>query len=211
LFEEIQNMNNICLSWFNEYLSAILQALRKKAHIAVLGDGKEVFTFNPVFSNIFLVVFYFYKITINQQFGVFSTLNPFKTSSYTIPVQIRSMFRVVCLLEPDIEQIIWAKCTHYGIKCGHILASRIKTLHEICQATFTSFETKNHLTISNFLDVIRSIYERQRPDRNDSRPETSVSSANPLANKYMTAKSERMCKFKHSKFKVYNPGFTFKY
>ena len=103
------------------------------------------------------------------------------------------MFRVISMLEPDTKQIIWAKCAHYGIKCGHILAARIKTLHEICQSTFTSFETKNQLTITNFLEIIKSIYEKQRPTTaGDSRPETSISSANQvqLANKYVAAKGE---------------------
>jgi hypothetical protein len=120
-------------------------------------------------------------------------LNPLKFDSYVLPIQIRSMFRVISMLEPDIQQIIWAKCAHYGIKCGHILATRIKTLHEICQTTFTSFETKNQLTITNFLEIIKSIYEKQRPSTaGDSRPETSISSANQahIANKYVSAKGE---------------------
>lgn len=102
------------------------------------------------------------------------------------------MYRIISLLEPDNEHLIWAKCAHYGIKCGHILATRLTTLHEICQTTFTSFETKNQLTITNFLEIIKSIYERQRPNTVDSRPETSISSANQiqLTNKYVAAKTE---------------------
>ena len=94
------------------------------------------------------------------------------------------------MLEPDFTQIIWAKCAHYGIKSGQILANRLKTLHEICQSTFSSFETKNQLTISTFLEIIKSMYDNQRPSTADSRPETSISSANHVTNKYATAKTE---------------------
>lgn len=120
---------------------------------------------------------------------VLATINPYEAEAYKLPNQVRSMFRVVCLLEPDVEQIIRAKCAQYGIKCGHILASRIKLLCEVCQGTFTTFETKSQLKFSSFIDILRSMYEKQRSS-NDSRPQTSVSSGNQMTNKYLPTKAE---------------------
>lgn len=52
-------MNSSCMSWFSEYLSAILQALRKRAHVSILADGKEVKrSLTLIMSEVKLLIFY---------------------------------------------------------------------------------------------------------------------------------------------------------
>lgn len=167
-FNEIQNIVGLSLSWFNEYLTSIFQALRRKMHTAVLADGKE--------------------ITINSNFSLILSINSNNLEKLLIPDEIRSLFRVVSLMEPDMEAILRAKCMTYSVKCGNILASRIKTLHDICQGCFSSIETRNQLNISTFVSILKSIYEQQKPSASDSRPNTSISANTQV--KYTSIKAE---------------------
>lgn len=171
-FDGIQNLSGTSLSWFTEYLSSILNALRKRTHLAILSDGKE--------------------ISLNQNFSLFVSMNSVRNEADEVPLQIRSLFRVICLMEPNMEVIINAKCIQYGIKCGNILASRLKILHEICQGTFSSFETKNQLTLSCFIDILKAVYDKQKKQNytTESRPNTSYSTSNLVVNKYSSIKSD---------------------
>lgn len=88
-----------------------------------------------------------------------------------------------------MEQIIRAKCIRYGIKASNILASRLKTLYDLCHGTLVSMQSRNQLTINSFITAIRMIYEKQRnEDFTDSR--TTSSTAINSGNKYGTAKIE---------------------
>lgn len=136
-------------------------------HSVVLADGKE--------------------ISINSNFSLILSMNSNNLEKFSMPDEIRSLFRIVSLMEPDMEAVLRAKCMTYSVKCGNILASRIKTLHDICQGCFSSIETKNQLSISSFISILKSIYEQQKPS-NDSRPNTSISNSNQM--KYSSVKSE---------------------
>lgn len=117
-----------------------------------------------------------------------STINAYKNENYTIPSQIKSMFRVIALMEPDMELILRAKCVQYGIKASNILATRLKTLYDLCQGSLMSLQSKYQVTLSSFISVIKMIYEKQNSDVTDSRP-GSLAAVNS-ANKYGTAKLE---------------------
>jgi hypothetical protein len=167
LFDELQNLNDLCLSWFNEYSVGILQALRKKAVTAQLADGKE--------------------ITLNPNFSFLVTTNPYKDYGYTIPSQFKSMFRIIALIEPDPEIIIRTRCIQYGVKAPNILATRLKQLFNLCQGSLMSLQSKYQLTIDSFTRVIQMIYDKNR-ETSDSRP-TSFAN-NQSASKYGAAKIE---------------------
>ncbi|RNA02208.1 dynein gamma flagellar outer arm-like [Brachionus plicatilis] len=169
LFDELQNLSELCLSWFNEYSSGIYQALRKRSSLVQLSDGKEM--------------------SVNPNFCLISTLNVSKQSGQ-VPLQLRSMFRVIALLEPDIEVIIKAKCIQYGVKGSNILATRLKTIYDLCQASLMSLQSKYQLTISTFLCVIRIMYDKQNLESGDSRPGSLAGAQS--ANKYSAAKLEML-------------------
>ena len=137
-------------------------------HSVVLADGKE--------------------ITINPNFSLILSINSNNLEKLRIPDEIRSLFRIVSLMEPDIEAILRAKCMTYSVKCGNILASRFKALHDICQGCFSSIETKSQLNISTFVAILQSIYEQQKPSASDSRPNTSISATTQI--KYTSVKAE---------------------
>lgn len=127
-----------------------------------------------------------------------STINSFQHDAYNIPAFFKSGFRVVSLIEPDIEQILRAKCIRYGLRGPNILASRLKSLYELFHGTFSdpfasSLHKKSQFTITCLLNAIQMIYLRQHinsgnDDAADSRTTSSV--ANHSANKYGTSKNE---------------------
>jgi hypothetical protein len=109
------------------------------------------------------------------------------------------MFRVVALIEPDIEYILRAKCLQYSIKASNILASRLKTLHDLCQGSLQSIKSRYQISVDSFVSVLRLFNEKQRVDV-DSRPNSfAVNTANNLqSGKYGGAKLESISFFQFS-------------
>ena len=101
------------------------------------------------------------------------TANPFvgqrefNTEGQRLSPELRSFFRNVAILEPDLETIFRVKCLQYGLKSPNILGSRLKTLYDICNdgsfivstSTNSSLNSKYKLTINNFLSIIRMVFE----------------------------------------------------
>lgn len=115
------------------------------------------------------------------------TYNPLKNLASTLSQEIKSMYRVVSLMEPDFEMIIRLKCIQYGIKAPNMLAPKLKCLYEICQGSFMSVQSKYQLTLCSFLSILR--FFNKQITISDSRP-NSYASVNPSANKYGAAKIE---------------------
>ncbi len=120
-------------------------------------------------------------------------MNSYREDSHYISHQFRSMFRVLAVIEPDVEMVIRARCIQYGVKAPNILSIRLKTLYDLCQSSLISIKSKYQITVDSFLSVIRSLYEKQRSEATtDSRPTsyaTKELSAN--VNKINPAKIER--------------------
>lgn len=125
---------------------------------------------------------------MNQNFSLISTFNVNKADIAPIPHQFKSMFRVVALMEPEIEIILRTKCVQYGIKGSNILATRLKTIYDLSQGSLMSLQSKYQLTISSLLSVIRMMYDKQNLESGDSRPGSLAGSQS--ANKYSAAKLE---------------------
>jgi hypothetical protein len=153
------------------------------------------------------------EINVNHNFNLVATMNPFANAhghynepdltavslpyphkSSIIPVHFRSSFRVVSLMEPDVELILRAKCILCGIKAPSIVACRLKTLYDLCCSSLMSLRSKYQLTVSSFMAVIETIYGKSRAETAmDSRPtsftvQSNVGSASN--NKYSSTKIE---------------------
>ena len=117
-----------------------------------------------------------------------------------IPVNLKSMFRVIALMEPDLEIILRTKCIQFGIKAPSIVANRLNTLYELCQTSMISLQSKYQLTVSTFLSVLQTIYGKKRLDTAatlDSRPTSNTGGGLPQQhassasnNKYGSTKIE---------------------
>jgi hypothetical protein len=120
-------------------------------------------------------------------------MNSYKEDRHYISHQFRSMFRVLAIIEHDVEMIIRARCIQYGVKAPNILSIRLKTLYDMCQSSLISIKSKYQITIDSFLSVIRSLYEKQRLDTStDSRPASyATKELSSNANKINPAKIER--------------------
>ena len=101
------------------------------------------------------------------------------------------MFRMIAIIEPDIEVIIRSKCIQYGVKASNILATRLKTLYDLCQGSLMSLQSKFQLTIDSFIGVIRMIYEKEKAPL-DSRPASN--------NQNQSAKQQGATKFESNTF-----------
>lgn len=180
LFDEVQNLTSMCVSWFNEYSSGIYQALRKRVYAVHLADGKE--------------------IQINSNFGLITTVNLLRRDNlYEIPTNLKTMFRVVSLMEPDFEMIMRIRCVQFGIKGANILATKFKCLYDICHGSLSSLQSKYQLTITSFIAIARLSYERDRKVVNDTRPSSFVSTFVQSASRFGAAKSEsKFIKFNYS-------------
>ena len=58
-----------------------------------------------------------------------------------MPPQLKSIFRVVSLLEPDIEMILRVKCVKF-IKGSNVLATRLKTIFDIFKGSQMSLQSE---------------------------------------------------------------------
>ena len=90
-------------------------------------------------SNRLIVYLYcipYLKVPIRSSVGILATRNPFSLNlnndlrTALLP-EIRSRFRIVSLVKPDVDQIIRIKCFEYNFKNANVIAEKISLLHEI--------------------------------------------------------------------------------
>jgi hypothetical protein len=87
-------------------------------------------------------------------------------------------------MEPDFEMILRMKCIQFGIKGPNVLATKLKTIYEIAHGNLSnSLKSKNHLTISSFISVLRLNYEKEKKN-SETRPSSFVSTFAQSASKY---------------------------
>ncbi len=165
LFDNLNTLSNLCTSWFNEYSNSIFQALRKRVSQVSLADGKEA--------------------TLNQSFVLIATLSATSAigtegaepAANPIPMQLRSTFRVIALMEPDMEMLIRAKCIQLNVKAPNILSVRLKTLYDLCHHGFMSETSKRQITAKNFTTAMRSVCDtrgRQNAETATAAPATAT-------------------------------------
>ncbi|KAK6187606.1 hypothetical protein SNE40_005595 [Patella caerulea] len=134
-FDEAQNLNREAIAVLMDCSYKILQALRSANLSIVLTDGQE--------------------IVIKNSVGMFMTSNPSATPPFcSMPNEIRSCYRTVSLIKPDIGQILKAKCSAMGFRAPGILACRLKVLSELVKDQLPS-EFHYHFTISALVGVLK--------------------------------------------------------
>jgi dynein heavy chain, axonemal len=101
--------------------------------------------------------------------------------SSPIPQQITGSFRVIAVIEPDIEIILRGKCMQYGVKGANILSNRLKNLYDICHSNLLSLQSRQQITINSFLSIIKNLFCRNTFDTQnsyyESRPGTRTQSS----------------------------------
>ncbi|XP_055954873.1 dynein axonemal heavy chain 8-like [Patella vulgata] len=141
-FDEAQNLNREAIAVLMDCSYKILQALRSASLSIILTDGQE--------------------IGIKNSVGMFMTLNPSATPPFcSMPNEIRSCYRTISLIKPDIGQILKAKCSAMGFRAPGILASRLKVLSELVKDQLPS-EFHYHFTISALVGVLKRACQKRR-------------------------------------------------
>lgn len=77
----------------------------------------------------------FLKISILPSVGIMATRNPYAINSTNdnraiLSPEIRSRFRIVSIVKPEIEQIFRIKCFEHNFKSPNNTAEKISLLYE---------------------------------------------------------------------------------
>ncbi|CAF5134704.1 unnamed protein product, partial [Rotaria sp. Silwood1] len=88
-----------------------------------------------------------------------ATRNPFainpNTGNYTILLsEIRSRFRMVSIVKPDVDQIFRIKCFEYNFKNSNVIAEKISLLYEIIRL-YLPIEQRSVISLTSFIDLLQ--------------------------------------------------------
>lgn len=111
-----------------------------------------------------------------MNFALIATINPYhnlieSAEKFKIDAQLKALFRNISFIEPDIEIIFRVRCMQYSIKSPNILASKLKSLWEMCNdgwmissaaaSSSSPSAIRAQLTISNLMSIVRMMSEQQ--------------------------------------------------
>lgn len=75
-----------------------------------------------------------FKISIKRTSAVHMTYNKETAPpGCSLPIDVRSLFRMVSLVKPDFSLILKAKCAAMGFRAPSVLGARLKTLTELAK------------------------------------------------------------------------------
>lgn len=77
----------------------------------------------------------FLKIPVRSSVGIIATRNPFiihpNYGNRTVLLsEIRSRFRIVSIVKPEVDQIFRIKCFEYNFKNPNVIAEKVSLLYE---------------------------------------------------------------------------------
>lgn len=95
---------------------------------------------NSIVINLFLIVdryfifYWLFQISIKKTFAVHMTYNKETAPpGCSLPIDVRSLFRMVSLVKPDFSLILKAKCAAMGFRAPAVLGARLKALTELAR------------------------------------------------------------------------------
>lgn len=75
-----------------------------------------------------------FQISIKKTFAVHMTYNKETAPPCcSLPIDVRSLFRMVSLVKPDFSLILKAKCAAMGFRAPAVLGARLKALTELAR------------------------------------------------------------------------------
>ncbi|KAK3577475.1 hypothetical protein CHS0354_032326 [Potamilus streckersoni] len=114
LFDDAQSLGKMAMSVLINHVESILIALKTKQTCTFLWDGVEV--------NL--------KRTVAMHMTVSPSTAP---PSFIMSHDVRSLFRNVSLVKPDLSIILKDKCASLGFRTPQVLAARLKVLMELAK------------------------------------------------------------------------------
>ena len=75
------------------------------------------------------------KIPIRSSVGIMATRNPYAVNPNTgtrpaLLPEIRSRFRIISIVKPEVEQIFRIKCFEHNFKNPNVIAEKLSLLYE---------------------------------------------------------------------------------
>ncbi|CAF0874114.1 unnamed protein product [Rotaria sordida] len=163
IFNNIHTLTVNVLSPLAEYITLISDALRTNNSAAtIISESKEV--------------------PIRLSVGIIATRNPLainpNTGNYTILLsEIRSRFRMVSIVKPDVDQIFRIKCFEYNFKNSNVIAEKISLLYETIRL-YLPIEQRSIISLTSFIDLFQ--YVNNLKKRTSSRPTSMASSGQKI-------------------------------
>ncbi|CAH1799095.1 unnamed protein product [Owenia fusiformis] len=147
LLDDFQLMGREALSVFLDHSQAILGALRSRSKYCYLGEGQE--------------------ISVSPKTAMFMTVNPgTPVRSYTLPNEVKSLFRTISLLKPDYSSILKAKCSSYGFKASGLLGLRLKIVSDLAKDQLPR-EFHNQFSVAAMNGVLRKASLKKKNIKED--------------------------------------------
>ncbi|ESO89151.1 hypothetical protein LOTGIDRAFT_229063 [Lottia gigantea] len=178
-FDEAQNLNSEAIAVLMECAQKVLLSLRSSILTTSLMEGQDSYgrtgckyTVLSLRSSILTTsLMEGQDIYIKTTVGLFMTVNPDVTPPRcSLPNELRSSFRTVSLIRPDIGQILKCKCSALGFRAPGILANRLKVLSELVKDQLPH-EFHYHFTISSLVGVLKRACQKRRYLRDEKSTE----------------------------------------
>ncbi|XP_052708586.1 uncharacterized protein LOC128183562 isoform X10 [Crassostrea angulata] len=141
-FDEVQSLNKQAMSTLLDQMTAVITALRSRHPYATLSDGQE--------------------ISIKKTFAVHMTYNKETAPpGCSLPIDVRSLFRMVSLVKPDFSLILKAKCAAMGFRAPAVLGARLKALTELARDELPP-ECHHHFSVATLVGVLKRATQKRK-------------------------------------------------
>ncbi|XP_077973667.1 uncharacterized protein LOC120348568 isoform X2 [Styela clava] len=100
---------------------------------------------------------------VNPGSAMFITYNPSAPHFKPLPTAIRSLYRTVSIIKPDMSAILKAKCTALGLRSPKALADRLKTLVELSHQQLPRSSSQHHeVSLQSLLSALTLAAQKRK-------------------------------------------------
>ncbi|CAF1032650.1 unnamed protein product [Adineta ricciae] len=163
VFHNIHTLSANVLSSLAEYVTVVCDSLRANNPSAtIISENRE--------------------IAIQPSIGIMATRNPYALDPnndhrMVLSSEIRSRFRIVSLVKPELDQIFRIKCFEHNLKNPNNIAEKISLLYESIRL-YLPIEQRSIISLTSFLDLLQ--YVNNLKKRSNSRPNSMTSGGNKI-------------------------------